>query len=178
VPDVLAYVFWHQPSRAADVPEYEQHLAAFHERLRADPPEGFRESVVFRVDVPWLGPGYEDWYLVGDWSALGVLNAAAVDASHKVDHDSVAGEAAKGAGGIYELHAGELALRDAAPGEWSGKPLGEPYRQWEGSLVEGRDPADFALWQRQMVLGPAPEYCLFAATPGHVSRVVPPATNS
>jgi hypothetical protein len=157
---VLAYLFWHSPSPSADVSEYEHRLAAFHDRLRADPPDGFTESVAFRVDVPWIGAGYEDWYLVSDWAALGVLNAAAVDAGHRPDHDAVAGDAAKGAGGVYALRTGGLALRDAGAADWSSKPLGEPYPDWEDGLVRGREPGDFVLWQRQMVLGPAPEYCL------------------
>ena len=155
---MLAYLFWHRPT--PDTGDYERRLAEFHERLRADPPAGFAESVAFRVDVPWLGQGYEDWYLVEDWHALGVLNAAAVDAAHRPDHDAVARDAAHGSGGVYALRAGDLAVRDAGAADWSGKPLGEPYPEWESGLTGSRDPGDFALWQRQLVLGPAPEYCL------------------
>ena len=159
---MLAYLFWHRPG--PDVDGYERHLAEFHERLCADPPDGFAGSVAFRVDVPWMGKGYEDWYLVEDWNALGVLNVAAVDAAHKPDHDAVARDAAHGVGGVYELRAGRLELSDAGSADWSAKPLGQPYAAWEADLVEGRDAAEFALWQRQLVLGPAPEYCLL--TPG------------
>jgi hypothetical protein len=159
---VLAYLFWHRPGR--DVDAYERHLAEFHERLRGDPPTGFAGSAAFRVDVPWLGSGYEDWYLVEDWNALGVLNVAAVDAAHKPDHDALARGAAHGVGGVYELRAGRLSIADTGSADWSAKPMGEPYPAWEEGLAEGRDPAVFALWQRQLVLGPAPEYCLL--TPG------------
>jgi hypothetical protein len=155
---VLAYVFWHRPS--ADVEGYESHLAAFHARLRADPPGGFAGSAAFRVDVPWIGAGYEDWYLAEDWRALGALNTAAVDAAHRLEHDAVAGDAAHGTGGVYDLRAGGLPLSEAGAADWTGKPQGEPYPDWEAKLVDGRDPAGFALWQRQLVLGPAPEYCL------------------
>jgi hypothetical protein len=161
---VLAYLFWHQP--AAGTKDYERRLAEFHERLRADPPAGFAGSAAFTVDVPWMGPAYEDWYLLEDWTALGVLNAAAVDAAHKPDHDAVAREAAKGTGGVYRLLGGELALEDVGDATWSASPL---------AASPGPDEA---LWQRQMVLGPAPEYCLLKRAPGHVSRVVPPATQT
>jgi hypothetical protein len=161
---VLAYLFWHQP--ATGTKDYERRLADFHERLRADPPPGFVRSVVFAVEVPWMGQAYEDWYLVEDWTALGVLNAAAVDAAHKPDHDAVARDAAGGAGGVYRLLGGELALEDVGDATWSASPL---------AASPGPDEA---LWQRQMVLGPAPEYCLLTRPSGHVSRVVPPATQT
>ena len=156
---MLAYLFWHSPAGAASAAEYEALLAAFHARLRADPPRGFRGSVAFAVSNGY-SYSYEDWYLVDDWAALGVLNAAAVDAAHRGDHDPVARQAGNGAGGVYELRAGVLPVGDAGLAEWSAKPLGTPYAEWEAGLVEGRDPARFALWQRQLVLGPAPEYCL------------------
>jgi hypothetical protein len=161
---VLAYLFWHRPS--PDAVEYERRLAEFHERLRADPPPGFVRSVVYSVDVPWMGRAYEDWYVVEDWAALGVLNAAAVDDSHRPEHDAVAGHAAQGAGGVYRFVGGELALEEVASVQWSAERPGAP------------DGIDHALWQRQMVLGPAPEFCLLTRAQGDVSRVVPPATQS
>ena len=161
---MLAYLFWHQPAAGAE--SYERRLADFHERLRADPPAGFVQSVVFAVDVPWMGRAYEDWYVVEDWAALGTLNASAVDESHRPQHDAVARDAAKGAGGVYRFLEGDLALEDVGDTQWSAERLGAP------------DSVDHALWQRQMVLGPAPEYCLLSRTQGDVSRVVPPATRS
>jgi len=167
---VLAYLFWHSPAASADAAEYEALLAAFHARLREAPPPGFRASAAFAVTTSWGGDGYEDWYLVDDWSALGVLNADAVDDVRGPEHDPVARLAAKGAGGVYELRAGDLHVAAAGAAEWSAKPLGNPYGEFEAALTEGRDPAEFALWQRQLVLGPAPEYCLL--TPGDVLRRV------
>jgi hypothetical protein len=161
---VLAYLFWHQP--AGDAEDYERLLAEFHERLRADPPAGFVGSAAFKVDVPWMGAAYEDWYLAEDWTAIGVLNDAAVDAARRPDHDAVAHQAATGAGGVYRLRGGELALEDVGDATWSADPP---------AAAPGPDEA---LWQRQMVLGPAPEYCLLRRAPGHVSRVVPPATQN
>jgi hypothetical protein len=158
---LLAYVFWHHSDGSLEPVEYERRLAGFHARLRADPPAGFARSAAFRVaGLPWLGDGYEDWYVIDDWSALGVLNQAAVDAVRGPDHDRVAGHAGDGAGGVYAARAGGLDLADAGATDWSAKPPGRPYPDWEASLTAGRDPAAFALWQRQLVLGPAPEYCL------------------
>lgn len=58
--------------------------------------------------LPWLASGgYEDWYLVGDFAALGVLNAAVMDREHVAAHDRVAEGAGDGAGGVYALVAGD-----------------------------------------------------------------------
>jgi hypothetical protein len=148
---VLAYVFWHHPADPVDSAGYEARLAAFHDRLRAVAPAGFRESAAFRVGaLAWQpGGGYEDWYLVDDWTALGALNAAAVDAQHRPDHDAVASLAGDGAGGVYKLLSGGLPLADAGTARWLAEPP-----------AATPDDADVALWQRQMVLGPAPEFCV------------------
>jgi hypothetical protein len=161
---VLAYLFWHRPADAVDAADYERRLAAFHDRLRAEPPPGCARSAAFRVgSLPWLADGgYEDWYLVDDWSALGVLNAAAVDAAHLPDHEAVATLAADGAAAVYALRAGSLAIADAGTAAWYDKPRGEPQAGFEVRLVADRSAEDFALWQRQLVLGPAPEFCLLA----------------
>jgi hypothetical protein len=148
---VLAYVFWHRPGGSVDVPDYERRLDAFHERLAAAPPAGFAESAAFRVGaLPWLPEGgYEDWYLVDGWTAVGVLNDAAIDAQHRTEHDAVAQQAADGAGAVYRLLEGGLAPAGAGKAEWSrSAPADRP-----------RKP-DYALWQRQLVLGPAPEFCM------------------
>ncbi len=78
---MLAYVFWHAHSPAVAVADYEARLEAFHAALRADAPAGLGPTLTFALGaVPWLqgGPGYEDWYLVEDFTALGTLNSAAV----------------------------------------------------------------------------------------------------
>lgn len=164
---MLAYLFWHSPAQSIGASDYEALLATFHARLRDAPPPGFRESVAFAAGYSDRY-AYEDWYLVDDWNALGVLNEAAVDHVRRPEHDPVARQAATGAGGVYALRAGELPVGGAGAAEWSAKPLGRPYPDWESGLTEGRDPAAFALWQRQLVLGPAPEYCLLA--PGESLR--------
>jgi len=160
---MLAYVFWHYPDAGLDAGRYEAHLAAFHRALAAASPDGFLGSAAYRIDgAPWLpgSDGYEDWYELADWTALGVLNAAAVSASTRGDHDAVAGLADGGAGGVYQ------SLRSAARGAsdaglWLTKPRGTPYSEFMGALEAL--PAVFALWQRQMVLGPTAEF--FAAGP-------------
>jgi hypothetical protein len=154
---VLAYVFWHTCDGSVGAAEYEARLAAFHDRLAADPPIGFAGSLAVRVaPLAWFASGgYEDWYLVEDWTALGALNAAAVDDARLASHSAVASHAGDGAGAVYRLVDGGLALADAAEATWS------PVRP----RVEG---SGYALWQRQMVLGPAPEFCLL--TPGPERR--------
>ena len=143
---MLAYVFWHRP--ADDTPQYADALRAFHLALASRPSAGFVASRTARVGpLPWLGGGgYEDWYFVEDFTALGLLNDAAVDAAHLSEHAAVAHLNASGAGGLYKLIRGDWQA-DAAH-EWSPTPFATP---GPGSL-----------WQRQMVLGPAPEYCFIA----------------
>ncbi len=160
---MLAYLFWHSPADGADLDEYEGLLAAFHARLREVPPPGFRESVAFAPSSDSARYKYEDWYLVDDWNALGIMNSAAVDAARGPRHDPVARQAAKGAGGIYALQRGVLPITEVGSAAWSHKPPGLPHGTFETQLADGREPAEYALWQRQMVLGPAPEYCVLTA---------------
>jgi hypothetical protein len=157
---VLAYVFWHRPAAGVDADAYEAALAAFHTALAAHPPHGFGQSAAFRLDAaPWLpgdGPAYEDWYAVESWEALGRLNDAAVTGERAAPHDAVAFEAGAGAGGVYRLLAGQgLAARAAA---WLHKPGGEPRDAFHAALTA----TGGAVWMRQMVLGPAPEYVVRA----------------
>jgi hypothetical protein len=42
---------------------------------------------------------------------------------------------------------------------WLAKPAGAAYSEFLGRFAGGE------LWQRQMVLGPAPEFCLLGAAP-------------
>ncbi|HWA54150.1 MAG TPA: hypothetical protein VG816_08260 [Solirubrobacterales bacterium] len=147
---MLAYVFWHRPGDGVDPNEYEEGLRAFHRSL------DYR-SAAFRLEqLPFgTGGGYEDWYLVEDWSALGDLNQRAVDSRHRPRHDQVAAGTARGWGGIYELVRGAGGVPRAT--RWLDKPLDEPSDRFLASLGEG------TIWRRQLVLGPAPEYCAEAA---------------
>ena len=142
----LAYVFWHWP---ADAGGYEERMQAFHTAL------GRPGTVTFRLErAPFDDPDapYEDWYPVPDWTAIGELNHFAVRGTAKRPHDDVAAMSRRGAGGIYRRIWGELPLADVAFAAWSARrpdPQG-----WHATV-----------WQRQLVLGPAPEYAVLAASP-------------
>jgi hypothetical protein len=100
---------------------------------------------------------------VDDFAALGALNEAAVTAARQAPHDAVARLAAGGVGGVYRRLATAAAEIDRVV--WCAKPAGEPYAAFLGRL-----PAVEA-WQRQMVLGPAPEFCLLGPAPAGVEAV-------
>jgi hypothetical protein len=150
---VLAYLFWHRPGGAEELECYERRLVEFHRALRG----AVAESAAFRLErLPFGGGGgYEDWYLIDDWPDLGELNRAAVTGVRRAPHDAVARLAAEGWGAVYRLVRGVSAVPDGA--RWTGKGRGESYE----SFLD-RERAD-AVWQRQLVLGPAPEFCLTAA---------------
>ena len=151
---MLAYVFWHAPAPGADGAAYEEALLGFHAVLRDASPRGFAGSAALRVTgAPWLpgGSGYEDWYLVEDFTALGELNEAAVSGRRQGPHDDVALRAGHGAGGVYASWVG---APDVPTGEvqWFAKAPGTTY----GDL---RTTLSGPTWLRQLVLGPAPELC-------------------
>jgi hypothetical protein len=188
---MLAYVFWHRPLDDSAVGAYEQAQIAFHRSLAHAPPVGMRGSAVFRVaQIPWLAPaavaaqgrpsaregqpsagaGYEDWYFVEDYTALGVLNEAAVGRGHRTVHDNLARRFGAGAGGLYGLVEGELfpdlrSIGEASVAVWVARPPGSQRRALGELLGDGIDPRHASLWRRQLVLGPAPEFCLLAREP-------------
>jgi hypothetical protein len=166
---MLAYVFWHRPREDAAVEAYERAQIAFHRSLAHAPPAGFQSSAVFRVaGLPWFeGPGYEDWYFVEDYTALGVLNMAAVGHGHRTVHDEVARRFGTGAGGLYGLIEGHLPVGPGAFDEesvavWVGRLPGIERRALGELLGDGMDAQHASLWRRQLVFGPAPEFCLLA----------------
>ena len=165
---MLAYVFWHWPQPQVDVSEYEAHLRDFQKTLRMHPPPGFRDSVVFRVTgLPWIQAerGYEDWYLVEGSVALDPLNDAAVAPACRTAHDAAARLAAGGTAGLYRLRAGNAALEQLKFSCWFGKPAGMLYDDFYRLLVPITAQTGVALWGRQMVLGPTPEFCLHSSAP-------------
>ncbi len=172
---MLAYVFWHQPRDPAARASYEQALTAFHRSLARSLPVGTLASATFRLaELPWpggLGAGgaaYEDWYLLEDFAALGVLNEAAVGRGHVSAHDEAARRAGPGTAAVYALIEGEPcaeALGEASLAIWIARPAGSTKSGLGELLGDGMDPARASLWRRQMNLGPAPEFCLLADTP-------------
>jgi hypothetical protein len=173
---MLAYLFWHQPAAHQPVEAYEDALLAFHRRLRDVAVPGLVASGSARVrGLPWMaGGGYEDWYAVDDFTALGVLNDAAVDAAHAEAHDLVAVVAGFGAGGLYAMERGTI---DAPPrySVWLTKPAGVSYPSFREQLAVHAADETVTVWRRQMVLGPAPEYRVTAgrelAIPGEMAPV-------
>jgi hypothetical protein len=180
VTTMLAYTFWHWPRHGIDPVAYEQGLVSFQEALGRRAPAGFVGSAVFRVrDAPWAGdglPAYEDWYLLEGSAALDVINDAAVSGACQARHDSAALHAAGGAAGLYRLREGALEVRDARVAHWLRKPEGVEYAEFYDEIAPQLDDHT-ALWSRQMVLGPTPEFCLMArqvgSLPFPVSHVVP-----
>lgn len=163
---MLAYVFWHWRRPEVDRSAYEGALSAFHRALRETPPDGFVGSVVLRSGpVPWLSTEaevYADWYLLKNSAALDPLNEAAVSGGRRQPHDEAARAAAGGTGGLYGLAEGVPEIDRARWAAWFSKPEGQGYG---GLHAEARDwlrEPGSGLWQRQMVLGPAPEFCLVA----------------
>ncbi len=161
---LLGYVFWHWPLPSASTTSYEVKLRSFQRALTSDRPAGLVETLSFRIDCsPWEKKrrvGYEDWYLVEDFSSLGVINQAAVTNSAAAPHDSVAKRAAGGAGGLYRRIGGELPLRRTRFAAWFQKPLGVTYRSLQRRIDEIALRSRVDVWQRQMTLGPAPEFCI------------------
>lgn len=173
---MLAYLFWHRPAPGVDLTRYESALRRFHQSMREDPASGLVSNVSYRLaGIPWLagsdekefggGPGFEDWYLVEDSGALDRLNEAAIDARHRTFHDAAAILAGDGAGGLYSLVRPAAAPEsERTPGDrsdsvWLSKPRGVPYSQFMPDLMSSA-PSDARIWQRRLVLGPAPEFCI------------------
>ncbi len=171
---MLAYLLWHLPADGVEQDAYEHAAERFHRSLHHAPPAGFRGSAVYRVaELEWLdtliggpaGAGYEDWYLVEDFAALGVLNEAAVAHGHRTVHDELARRFGTGAGGLYGLREGHADLSSAPLGIWISRPPGAAPPALGELLGDGMDPAHSSLWRRSLVFGPAPEYCLLAHEP-------------
>jgi hypothetical protein len=172
---MLAYVFWHRPAQGEEQYAYEQALLRFHRSLAHQPPAGLLATAALRApQLPWLpgeGGGYEDWYLVESWSALGVLEAAAVSHGHETAHREAARRAGAGAAGVYRLIEGDARPADARLAVWVTRPAGQIDPTMADLLDDGVEPATGSLWQRALVLGPAPEFCLL-----HTQPALPPDT--
>jgi hypothetical protein len=164
---MLAYVFWHRPADGVAPEAYAESVDRFHRSLAAHPPAGFVRSASFHApDHNWIGdrPAFEDWYVVEDFTALGVLNEAAVGRRHLSAHDHAATLAGPGTAAIYRLLEGVAAFKRVRVAVWIDKPRGVESPLLAALLGDGMDAAHAGLWQRQLSLGPAPEYCVLAAT--------------
>ncbi|MGH9103295.1 MAG: hypothetical protein ACRDYD_10015 [Acidimicrobiales bacterium] len=166
---MLAYLFFHWPRPSVAPARYEVVLAEFHEALAAHGSPGLVGSWAHETpELPWGPAGtphYADRYHVVDHAALGALNVSGVDGACRQAHDAVAKLSAGGAGALYAIRSGEP---DGTAGweTWLSKPDGMPYE----AFYELADAATLsapgsALWRRQMVLGPSPEFCLLSAGP-------------
>jgi hypothetical protein len=165
---VLAYVFWHWKQAHIALDDYETRQRAFHAALKAIPPAGFQDSFsIALAQKPWRAAEaaevYEDWYLVQDFGALGTLNEGAISASRAVPHDAAAVVAAGGTGAVYGLRLGEVLLQPQYA-HWFNKPTGISYQDFLAQMTALTASRQSALWMRQMVLGPAPEFCLHTTT--------------
>ncbi len=172
---MLAYIAWHRPADGVDRDAYEQAVAHFHSSLAHSPPSGFGGSVAFRApELPWLGApqpqtpapgGYEDWYLVDGWSAIGVLEEASVSHGHLRAHDAVAARTGSSTAGVYRLLEGHASPGEGRLSVWVTRAPGQEHPSIEALLGDGMDPSTSGLWRRCLGLGPAPEYCLLATEP-------------
>jgi len=157
----LAYVFWHTPDPEVDTGRYEAALASFLEALLAAPPRGLRDCASHRIAAPpWLPAErtYEDWYVVEDHEALGAIGPGAVSGAPAAPHHEVAALSAEGSAGLYACLAG---APDGAGASscWLDKPRGLAYPDFKLELSSALA-SPGSLWQRELVLGPAPEFCL------------------
>jgi hypothetical protein len=156
-------MFWHAPADGVDPVEYERKLLAFHNALSSDPSPGLSSSTCFSVQgASWLpmNVGYEDWYLLSDFDALGQLERASVSGSRASPHQAVASLAAWGTAGIYRPLTDVPASVEATTALWFNKPRGMSYATMTSRLTATEPDVSDRVWQRVLTLGPTPEFCL------------------
>ena len=164
-PRALAYVFWHRPKEGTSLVEYERCLSAFHASLSAEPPAGFLETKSYRISSPPFAPaepwphGYVDWYLVSDWRALGALNEGALAPPHRPSHDAAARRCESATAGAYLHRAGTGPPASVRFELWLSKPRGRPTDEFLAEISPAGPGAEWSVWQRQLSLGPPPEFC-------------------
>jgi hypothetical protein len=160
---MLAYVFWHWKRPDVDRESYETVQRQFHERLAEAPSAGLVGSWTSSViGVGWAPPDavvYEDWYLIEGSAALDALNDAAVTGRRALSHDAAARLAAGGTAGLYRLRGGHL-ITNVRTASWFSKPMEITRAALDAEVEHALGGLRFALWMRQMVLGPTPEFCV------------------
>jgi hypothetical protein len=190
---VLAYVYWHRPRACVGRDSsYERALERFHRSFAHVRPSGFHRSTVsWLPHLPWEEPdadagAYEDWHLVDGWSAIGVIEEAAVSRGHLGAHETIADLAGWLTASVYRLIEGQAQL-GGGEGIWVGPADDEPAPKGSPSrghakrasptiaslLGDGMEPSSDGLWRRCLGLGPAPEYCLQRRLPGPTAGVAP-----
>ncbi|HEX4563197.1 MAG TPA: hypothetical protein VH115_01980 [Solirubrobacteraceae bacterium] len=101
-----------------------------------------------------------------DFAALGVLNESAVARGHRTSHDRAAKGVGRATAGVYRLIEGELssarALAESTEATWVAPAAGAGRAELGAMLGDGADPRGSSVWQRQLVLGPAPEFCVLS----------------
>ena len=185
---MIAYLSWHRAAPGVEPAAYEPAVERLHRSLANRPPSGFRGSATFRAaELPWLssaenpppadglpsaegppsavGTSYEDWYVVDDWAAIGVLEEAAVSRGHLTAHEAVAALAGPATGAVYRLLEGNVRLEQARVAVWVARPRGQGHGSVAALLGDGMDPACGGLWRRCLGFGPAPEFCVLASEP-------------
>jgi hypothetical protein len=171
---VLAYLSWHRPAPTVEAAAYERALEQFHRSLAHRAPSGFRGSATFHAaELPWLAAaeqaapeergGYEDWYLLEDWAALGVLEEAAVSRGHVSAHDKIASLSGVSTGAVYRFLEGHAGMLETHVAVWVARSHGHEHASLSALLGDGMNPAVDGLWRRCLGLGPAPEFCLLAS---------------
>jgi hypothetical protein len=160
---MLAYLFWHCPRSEVAAAAYETALSAFHRSLMQARPQGFLGSFIVALEeIPWLArrAGYADWYLIESSADLDIINRAAVTGARESPHTTVAQLAQDGIAGLYRVSRGRLRLpTDRIEETWLSKPSAESYAAFL-TRMESNVGEYGCLWQRQMTLGPTPEFCL------------------
>ena len=162
----IAFVFWHRPAPTTAPTVYEAGLAAFHRSLEEHAPPGFRGSQSYRISRNPFGaeppgaPVYVDWYLLDGWESLGHLNREAVRPPHGDAHDVVAARSAHGVGSIYAWKSGNPELGSVRFESWGEKAQGVRTPDHVRALASGPPRNGGSIWQRQLALGPAPEFCI------------------
>jgi hypothetical protein len=159
---MLAYVLWRHPRAGSSTRMvYEASLVAFHERLRSAGVSGFRSSSTSIVrKVPWVSEAdcHEEWYVLDDWETLGALSRASVSGEPKAAYDLVTHSSSIHAATLYGLLHGAWNV-DAPVAVWFSRPENMALWVMEELLAPYLDLPESGLWQRQMALGPAPEFC-------------------
>lgn len=163
---MLAYVFWHQRESTSVKEAYQEKLIAFHQRLQERQPQGFICSMVLEMaHLPWMTEGkeaYEDWYILENSAALDRLDEAAVTGMCREPHQQVASLASNGTGGLYRWKEGAVDLVYKAEmrfATWFSKPAGMKYDTLYELFRQSQGKHQGMVWQRQMTMGPALEFC-------------------